>query len=331
MKQTNDFKENLLRILQTGFQLQSRPFLPYVKEFGVGEKEILESIQNLINSGKIRRIAAIFESRALGYVSALAGVRVHPDFLESVAAFVSRHPGVTHNYERLHDFNLWFTITASSKEAIQDFLELVRKQRGVQQVLELPVVEYYKLNVSLDPTTGQNLSKPSTQKPAAVKGHSFSEAEKNLIRVVQREIPLNSRPFESIGEKVGWTEENVLKTLRQWKKHGIIRKIGAVLNHRKAGARANAMVVWKVPEERSAEVGKLMAESVQVSHCYRRATYPEWPYSHYTMIHAATSESLEKIIKDISDSIHIRDYLVLKSGREFKKVGMRYFEEAWQA
>ncbi len=331
MKQTNNFEKNLLRVLQTEFQLQSRPFLPFARKFGVEEKEILESTQNLLNSGKIRRIAATFESRALGYVSALAGARVDPDFLESVAVFVSSNPGVTHNYERFHDFNLWFTITASSKEAIQAFLGRVRKQKGVQQVLELPVVEYYKLNVSLDPETGQNVSKPPTPKPAVVEGHSFFEGEKNLIRAVQREIPLKLRPFRSIGEKIGWAEETVLKTLRKWKKEGIVRKIGAVLNHRQVGARANAMVVWKVPEARSAEVGGLMAEIPQVSHCYRRVTHPEWPYSHYTMIHAANPENLYKIIQAISNITGIQNYLILKSGREFKKVGMRYFEEASQA
>lgn len=327
MKRAYDFKKNLLRVLQTEFRLQSQPFLPFARQFGVEEKEILESIQNLINSGKIRRIAATFESRALGYVSALAGVRVDPDFLESVAVFVSSNPGVTHNYERFHDFNLWFTITASSKGEIQEFLGRVQKQKGVQQVLELPVVEYYKLNVSLDPETGQNVSRPSTKKPAVVERHSFSEAEKNLIRVVQREIPLRSRPFQLIGEKIGWAEETILETLREWKKEGIIRKIGAVLNHRRVGVSANAMVVWEVPPAKASQAGKIMAEIPQVSHCYRRVVYPEWPYSHYTMIHAANPESLHKIIQNISDSIDVRDYLILKSGREFKKVGMRYFEE----
>jgi len=327
MKGAPDFHKKLLRDLQTEFLLEPRPFLPFAREFGVEEKEILEAIRDLIENEKIRRIGANFESRALGYISTLAGACVEPDFLESVATFVSSHRGVTHNYERLHEFNLWFTITAPSDEAIQEFLERIKTQEGVKKILKLPVVEYYKLNVSLDPETGQNVAKPSTKKPAAAGRHFFSETEKALIRVVQKEIPLHARPFQSIGEKIGWTEETVLKTLKKWKADGIIRKIGAVLNHRRIGVRANAMVVWEVPAARASQVGRVMAEIPQVSHCYRRVVYPEWPYSHYTMIHAANSESLQKIIRDLSTATGIEKYLILKSGREFKKVGMRYFEE----
>ncbi|NOY78539.1 MAG: Lrp/AsnC family transcriptional regulator [Calditrichaeota bacterium] len=327
MNPTHDFRKRLLRDLQTDFRLTSRPFLHFAGKFGVEETEILKVIRDLFKEGKIRRIGANFESRALGYVSTLAGVSVEPDFLESVAAFVSRHPGVTHNYERLHEFNLWFTLTVPSEEAIQSFLEQVRTQKGVKKILKLPVVEYYKLNVSLDPETGQNLAKPSTQHPAQAGRHSFSEKEKALIRVVQTKIPLCSRPFQSIGEEIGWTEETVLKTLKDWKANGVIRKIGAILNHRRVGVSANAMVVWEVPETRASQVGQTMADIPQVSHCYRRVVYPEWPYSHYTMIHAADPDSLQNIIRNLSTATGIRNYLILKSGREFKKVGMRYFEE----
>ncbi len=328
MNQIGDFHKKLLRDLQTEFRLEPRPFLPFARQFGVEENEILQAIRILIKEGTIRRIAANFDSRALGYVSTLAGVCVEPDFLESVAAFVSSHPGVTHNYERFHAFNLWFTLTASSDEAIQEFLKDVQTREGVKSILNLPVVEYYKLNVSLDPETGENAANPSVKKPAVSQQHSFSEAEKALIRVVQKEIPLQPRPFQSIGEKIGWTEENVLKALRQWKENGVIRKIGAVLNHRQIGVRANAMVVWEVPEARASEVGRIMADIPQVSHCYRRLVYPEWPYSHYTMIHASNPESLYTIIRDLSSAAGVQNYLILKSGREFKKVGMRYFEEA---
>ncbi len=322
-------QKKLLRLLQSHFPLLRRPFLELAQEADVTEKDLLNFVREGLASGLIRRVSVLFNSRSLGYTSALVAAQVEPAQVEQLASFVNRHPGVTHNYERLHPFNLWFTVTARSETFIDAFLRKVEAQQGVHQVLKLSALEYYKLNVALDPKTGENRAAAPAGLPAG-KAHSpisFSEKEKNCVRILQKEIPLLPRPFEEIGNRVGFEEDELLERLRFWKKSGVVRKLGAVLNHRRVGAFANAMVVWRVPEGISREVGKKMAAFPQVSHCYRRATYSEWPYSHYTMIHAGSAEKLNEVIQSISRETGLEDFLVLKTGREFKKVGMRYFEE----
>ena len=329
MTTDSKLEKKLLGDLQTDFPLAARPYLQLAKTCGSGEQEVIETISDLLARGKIRRISANFDSKALGYVSALVGAEVAPAHLEAVADYVSRHPGVTHNYERFHTFNLWFTIAVSSEKKIDEFLEKVKNRSGVKSTLKLPVMEYYKLNVLLDPETGQNNAKSSSQNFVFKEGNltSFSETDKALVRLIQKEIPLEANPFETIGTRIGLTEAEVLTKIKFWKQSGVIRKFGAILNHRKMGARSNAMVVWRVPEEKSAAAGRRMAEFPQISHCYRRATAPNWPYSHYTMIHAPNPGVLQHLIDEVSSATGISEFIVLKSGREFKKTGMRYFEE----
>jgi DNA-binding Lrp family transcriptional regulator len=107
----------------------------------------------------------------------------------------------------------------------------------------------------------------------------------------------------------------------------IMRRFSAVLYHRSAGFRSNGMAVWKVPEERSDEVGLKMAESPWVTHCYQRPTFPDWDYTHFTMIHATTQEQCEQVARDISEATGIDDYQMLYSTREYKKTRVRYFVE----
>ncbi len=329
MKKNDPLQSRLLRLLQKDFPLVSRPFQVLAEEAGLSEEALLGRVEEWIHSGLIRRLSATFDSRSLGYTSALVAAAVEGKNLDEVVQFVNRHPGVTHNYERLHTLNLWFTVTAASQASIDRFLDQVRTLEGVWDLLKLPAVEYYKLNVSLDPETGENRAEAPAHPPAArpKTPASFSEKEKALVRAVQNKIPLHSRPFEVIGQRVEFTEEEVLSRLSLWKSAGIIRKVGAVLNHRRVGTSANALVVWLVPEKISREVGLKMAAFPQVSHCYRRTTYPNWPYSHYTMIHARDEEQLGRVIQSIAQETGIEDFLILKSGREFKKAPMRYFEE----
>ena len=104
-----------------------------------------------------------------------------------------------------------------------------------------------------------------------------------------------------------------------------MRRFSAVLHHRKAGFKANAMAVWNVPPERSEEVGRIMASSPWVTHCYERPTFPDWPYSHFSMVHATTKKECQAAVKEISESTGITDYKLLYSTREYKKTRVRYF------
>jgi len=107
----------------------------------------------------------------------------------------------------------------------------------------------------------------------------------------------------------------------------LMRRYSAVLHHRRAGFSANAMIVWNVPDERAQEVGEIMANSPAVTHCYQRPRYPDWKYSHFTMVHATTRDTCEEIARQIEAATGIHDRLLLYSTREYKKTRVRYFVE----
>jgi DNA-binding Lrp family transcriptional regulator len=126
-------------------------------------------------------------------------------------------------------------------------------------------------------------------------------------------------------ERLGITQQELFALAGSFRERGIMRRFSAVLHHRRAGFKANAMAVWKVPPERSEEVGKVMASSRWVTHCYERPTYPDFPYSHYTMIHATSEQQCEEVAADISEATGISDYKLLYSTREYKKTRVKYF------
>jgi DNA-binding Lrp family transcriptional regulator len=144
-----------------------------------------------------------------------------------------------------------------------------------------------------------------------------------LLKYIQDGIPLVERPYQEIGEALGLSEEEVvnrIKNLLQTKK---VRRFAASVAHRKIGINSNAMCVWLVPKERVEEVGKIMASSPEVTHCYERPTFADWPYNLFTMIHGYTDEECERVIEEMKKKTGLNDYVMLYSVKEFKKTGTR--------
>ncbi|NPV26360.1 MAG: Lrp/AsnC family transcriptional regulator [Firmicutes bacterium] len=153
----------------------------------------------------------------------------------------------------------------------------------------------------------------------------MTELEQRIVRELQEDLPLVPNPFKVIADRLGLTEVELLDKIRELQACGIIRRFGAVLRHREAGIEANAMVVWRVPPERVEEVGVQMAAFSAVSHCYARLTYPDWPYSLFTMIHGRDRQQCQQITEEIARTVGIEDYQLLFSTAELKKTSMRYF------
>ena len=153
----------------------------------------------------------------------------------------------------------------------------------------------------------------------------FTDLEKKIIALVQGDIPVEPRPYLSIAGKLGVDEETVLSVLKDLCERGVIRRFGATLRHQKSGFTANAMVAWVVDEDRVNEVGKMMADFDQVSHCYRRDPAPGWPYNFYTMVHSTDEPACREIAGRISQKTGVNTYAVLFSRKELKKTSMQYF------
>ena len=154
----------------------------------------------------------------------------------------------------------------------------------------------------------------------------IDDVDKEVIRLIQGDLPLSLRPFAVLAKQAGISEKEFVERVASLKKRGIIRRFGATLRHQEAGFSSNAMVAWIVPEERIEEVGKALAKVRAVTHCYQRKTYKGWPYNLYTMIHGQGREKCREIAEQMSRKVGIQDYNLLFSEKEFKKTSMRYFE-----
>ncbi len=154
-----------------------------------------------------------------------------------------------------------------------------------------------------------------------------SELDKKIINRLSGDLPSDMTPFAALAGEIGIDESDLLATIEDYEKREILRRFAAVLAHRDVGFVANALAVWHVPEDSVVETGEIMAGFDEVSHCYERLSYPQWPYNIYTMIHGRDREQCLDIVERISAATGIRDYRVLFTLTEYKKRSMRYFTE----
>lgn len=154
----------------------------------------------------------------------------------------------------------------------------------------------------------------------------MTELECQMIRELQNDLPIVPHPYAVVAERLRISEERFLEGMNTLMGRGIIRKVGAVLRHRRIGFGANALCVWKVPVERVVEIGEMFALLTTVTHCYERETCPAWSYNLYTMIHATSRVACEQQIEDMSILSGVSQFKIFYSTKELKKTSMRYFE-----
>lgn len=285
-----------------------------------------------LKKGTIRQISAIFDTRTLGYSSSLVAARVKPERLDEAAEIINRHPGVTHNYKRNHDFNLWFTLAVppNSRLGLEDTTKILGRLADVEAIRLLPTLKLFKIGVNLDMSGKQDLTKTKAspqyrEEDRSMASRVVTEQDMMLIRELQKDLPIVPRPFDQWAANAGVTVQELLDGAKSFVAKKQMRRYSAVLNHRKAGYTANGMGVWTVPPERSDEVGQQMAEFKAVSHCYLRPTYEDWPYNIFTMVHGRSVDECESILQAIEDETGISDRITLYSTKEYKKTRVSYF------
>ncbi|MGE4032076.1 MAG: AsnC family transcriptional regulator, partial [Thermoleophilia bacterium] len=302
----------LLNQLQAGLAFVREPFREIGERIGMDEEEVLRRLRRLKDAEIVRQLSAIFDTRALGYESTLVAARYPDDRLFEAADIVGGHPGVSHNYRRTHAFNLWYTLAVEpeSELGLQGTMDRLHEASGAESTRMLPTIKLYKINVQLDMTGERaNDEKEAAPRPAPVRGDGVlpTEADKRMIEVLQRDLPIESRPFDTWAAEAGVTPQALLDQCTVFVERTYMRRFAAVLNHRKAGFGANGMAVWKVPVEELEEIGPRMAAFKAVSHCYRRPTYEDWPYSIFTMVHARSKDACEEAIEAIAEDTGITD------------------------
>ena len=323
--------KKLLNLMQGSFALTRRPFAHVAGLAGLTEDEVMARVKRLLDKRIIREITPIFDTRALGYESMLVAAKVDAEHPHRAAKVINSHPGVTHNYLRNHDFNLWFTIAVEpgSKLGIDGTLDALAAETGAQSIRQLPTLKLFKIRMDLEMEQGTDALAAAGEAvpPRELDPIELSEQDVATIRATQGPMPVVSEPYAPAAERLGTTQEEVLRRLESLREREGLRRVAAILYHRRAGFSANGMGVWKVPEEDVLETGIRMAAFRGISHCYQRPTYPDWPYSVFTMAHGRSKEECDAILDSIAAATGITERATLYSSTEFKKVRMLYFTD----
>lgn len=140
----------ILNKIQTDFPITERPYKAIADELGITEEEALSSVRKLKEKGIIRRIGASFDSRKLGYTSTLVSAKVPAEKIEEMVAVINKYPGITHNYLRENVYNIWFTLIAPSKDAVEGILKRISEKTGVKEIRSLPAVKFFKVRVNFE-------------------------------------------------------------------------------------------------------------------------------------------------------------------------------------
>ncbi len=331
----DELDKRLLNLMQGSFPITQRPYQHVAGKAGISETEALARVQHLIDERIIRQVTPIFDTRALGYSSMLVAAKVDAEHPWRAANVINQHPGVSHNYLRNHEFNIWFTIATepTSPLGLDGTLEVLAREAGAQSVRQLPTLKLFKIRMDLEMegSTADLAKSVEALPPAETERQPYNEFDMAVIRATQGDMPVIAEPYAPAAEQLHIPQDRLLSHLRQMQERRLLRRVAAILFHRRAGFSANGMGVWKVPDERVMDLGPRMAAFRGISHCYQRPTYADWPYSIFTMAHGRSKEECDAILDSIATETGISDRTTLYSSTEFKKIRLLYFTEDFRA
>ncbi len=323
----------LMNLLQSSFPLAHEPFAAIASDAGLGLDDVKSRTQRLLDGRIIREITPIFDTRALGYSSMLVAAKVDSENPQRAARVVNSHPGVSHNYLRTHDFNLWFTIATppDSELGLEGTLEALMRETGAESMRELPTLTLFKINMNLEMEGGTEAlaSAVDAAPPRELEPQPYDETDVAVIKALQGPMDVVDRPYEKAAAEAGMDADAFLAHLEGMVGRKLLRRVAAILYHRRAGFSANGMGVWKVPEDEIDATGRRMAAFRGISHCYQRPTYPDWPYSIFTMAHGRSKQECDAILDSIAEECGIgaEGRATLYSSTEYKKVRLHYFTD----
>jgi siroheme decarboxylase len=327
----DDTDRRLMNLLQSSFPLQPEPFDLIAAGAELTTEEVKARTQRLLDERIIREITPIFDTRALGYSSMLVAAKVDAENPHRAAQIINSHPGVSHNYLRTHEFNLWFTIATppDSELGLDGTLDVLQRLTGAESIRQLPTLTLFKINMNLEMEGGTEdlAAAVDAVPPRELERQPYDEVDVAVIRALQGPMEVTDRTYDAAADEVGMNTDDFLGHLAGMVDRKLLRRVAAILYHRRAGFSANGMGVWRVPEDQILEVGSQMAAVRGISHCYQRPTYADWPYSVFTMAHGRSKEECDAILDGIAEQheLHGDDRAVLYSSTEFKKIRLHYF------
>ena len=321
-----DLENKLIEVIQQDIPFVEEPFETIAETLGLPVSKTMELLQDLKQRGIIRQIAPIYDTKSLGYESSLVAFKIDEEDLTNAVNILNEHPGISHNYLRDDEFNVWFTIAIppDSSLGMKRTIDILLRKTKAKKYAVLNTKRVFKISARFvdNAQERENLNTPKSFKGV------LSDEDKLIIKHTQYDLPITRRPFDGISKKLNMDVNNLLKKLAEYKEVGIIRRFSGLLHHRNAGFNANGMSVWEVPEDKIEDYGTLMSSFKAVTHCYERTTNEYWKYNLFCMIHGKTKEDVYDVIELIKNEIgEDLSYRVLFSLKEFKKVRLRYFED----
>jgi len=326
--------KQLLDIMQSKFPLEPRPYARVAELAEMPEEEVLERVRRLLAERIIRQVTPIYDTRAFGYGSMLVAAKVDPEFPHRAAEVINAHPGVSHNYLRNHEFNLWFTLAVEedSRLGLDGTLDLLQSLTAAESIRKLPTLKLFKIRMDLEMQgdTKSLASEGVAQAPIELERQPYDDFDVAVVRATQGDMPVCEEPYAPAAAELGVTVAHLLEHLAAMRERGLLRRVAAILFHRRAGFSANGMGVWKVPADRVLELGPRMAAFRGISHCYQRPTYADWPYSVFTMAHGRSKQECDAILDSIAQETGIEEHATLYSSTEYKKIRLLYFTDAFK-
>ena len=325
----DDIDQKLVNLLQVKFPLTREPYADLGLQLGINSNEIISRIDSLKRKGIIHQIAPVFDAKSLGYNTTLAAMKIIvEEQLDKATEIINAHAGVSHCYERDHDFNLWFTLAMPVQNDIETELQKLATIIKPMATLNLPAVRVFKI-VAYFNSDGDNKAAPdadiddvnhSTEAP------HLSPVDRDIINKLQQDLPLTQKPFDLMSQRLSLNTDEFLRHCQSLIQRRIMRRFSAAVSHKKLGFIANSMTCWKVSPDKVETAGKKIATFPEVSHCYERRSNQLWTYNLFAMIHANNKDACQSIANRISSEVGLNDTgpLLLFSTNEFKKVRTKY-------
>lgn len=310
----------LLNEFQRDLPLCPAPYAAMGATLGVSEAIVIATLARLAHAGKLSRVGAVFRPNTVS-ASTLAAMKVPQQRMEEVAQIVSACPGVSHNYARMHRWNLWFVAAAAGESQLAQLLDDLEARCGCP-MLRLPLIESYHIDLGFDLSGGDAPRKTAVSGRPGTSPSNLSAQEAALAAGLATGLALVPFPFAELAARAGTIEGVVIRNIGMWVQTGVISRLGVIVRHHELGYTSNVMVAFDIPDALASKAGRHIAAQPGITLCARRArSRPEWPYNVYCMIHGRNDESVIARIESLREQCALDDwpFAILFSTRRFKQ------------
>ncbi len=336
----DDVDASIIDGFQSGFPVVPRPFRVLGEAVNVSEAEALERVERLYERGVFRRFGPVLNPPVIGS-STLAAVQAPEDRFDEIADVINAYPQINHNYRRDHEWNMWFVVTAGSRQRRDEILDDIETRTGCT-ILNLPMLTDFYINLEFPVVNADRFARETDGPGESGFGSTkvdatrisedatgdLSEFEAELLLEIQSGFPLSRTPYADIAATLDADVPDVVAGIERLLDAGCIKRIGCVVNHIVTGFDSNCMVVWDVDDEELDERGVAVGDLPYVTLCYHRPRRPEldWEYNLFTMIHGRDAAAVDEKIDELAAEHLPFDHERLYSTETLKQTGARYEE-----